>query len=224
MWAVVPVKEMQDAKQRLAAYLEPAERRALVKAMLGDVLEALASVSLLEGALVVTRDPEASRCAASAGATVLDEIGEEGLNAALEQASAHLAAQGARGIMVVPGDVPSVQASELASVLEFHQRPGARVSLVSDRHGLGTNCIACSPPDLCRFHFGEGSFAAHQEEALKRAAEIRTLTPAGLQLDVDTVEDLDALASRPLDTRTGRLLEALLASSAERRTAAGASL
>ena len=223
MWAVVPVKEIQDAKQRLAGCLGPAERRALVKAMLGDVLEALAAVSLLEGVLVVTRDPEAARCAASAGATVLDEIGEEGLNAALEQASAHLAAQGARGIVVVPGDVPSFRASELASVLEFHQGPGARVSLVSDRHGRGTNCIACSPPDLCRFHFGEGSFAAHQAEAQKRAAEIRTLSPAGLQLDVDTVEDLDALAAGSSGRRTGRLLERLLVSSSERGRAAGAS-
>lgn len=217
MWAVVPVKEMQDAKQRLAGCLDPAERRALVKAMLSDVLEALGAVSLLKGVLVVTRDPEAARCAASAGARVLDEIGEEGLNAALEQASAYLAAQGARGIVVVPGDVPSFRASELTSILEFHEGPGARVSLVSDRHGLGTNCIACSPPDLCRFHFGEGSFAAHQEEALKRAAEIRTLTPAGLQLDIDTAEDLDALALIQVGKRTGRLLESLSASSQDRQ-------
>ena len=137
MWAVVPVKEMQDAKQRLAGFLAPAERRALVKAMLADVLEALSAVSLLDGVLVVTRDPEAARCAASAGAMVLDEIGEEGLNAALEQASAYLTAQGTRGIVVVPGDVPSFRASELTSILEFHEGPGARVSLVSDRHGLG---------------------------------------------------------------------------------------
>ena len=38
LWAVVPVKDLQHAKQRLAGVLDAAERRALFAAMLEDVL------------------------------------------------------------------------------------------------------------------------------------------------------------------------------------------
>ena len=39
MWAVVPVKDMAGAKQRLSPVLEEAERQSLFRAMLEDVLE-----------------------------------------------------------------------------------------------------------------------------------------------------------------------------------------
>src|ERR1700680_3207545 len=42
IWAVVPVKELDRAKERLAPVLPPERRRALMLAMLEDVLTALA--------------------------------------------------------------------------------------------------------------------------------------------------------------------------------------
>ena len=65
--AVVPVKEITDAKQRLAAVLSAAQRRELALAMLEDVLAALAGVRELAGMLVVTVDPAASEMAARPG-------------------------------------------------------------------------------------------------------------------------------------------------------------
>ena len=41
IWAVVPVKDLDGAKQRLAGLLPPTQRRALAAAMLEDVLAAL---------------------------------------------------------------------------------------------------------------------------------------------------------------------------------------
>ena len=43
--AVVPVKELDRAKERLAPVLPPEQRRALMLAMLEDVLTALAATS-----------------------------------------------------------------------------------------------------------------------------------------------------------------------------------
>ena len=40
VWAVVPVKELTDAKQRLSSRLSLEERRALATIMLEDVLDA----------------------------------------------------------------------------------------------------------------------------------------------------------------------------------------
>ena len=44
--AAVPVKDLVDAKQRLVRALEPAQRRALARAMLIDVLRALSGAGL----------------------------------------------------------------------------------------------------------------------------------------------------------------------------------
>ena len=41
MWALVPVKDMAGAKERLAPVLSVGERRELFRAMLGDVPRAL---------------------------------------------------------------------------------------------------------------------------------------------------------------------------------------
>ena len=41
MWAVVPLKNIRHAKQRLAPLLTPAERSELMLAMITDVLAAL---------------------------------------------------------------------------------------------------------------------------------------------------------------------------------------
>jgi hypothetical protein len=57
VWAVVPVKELADAKQRLSSCLSPEERRALATIMLEDVLDALSAVKQLAGIIVVTVDP-----------------------------------------------------------------------------------------------------------------------------------------------------------------------
>ena len=63
-WAILPVKEMAGAKQRLAALLSPEERIALMRVMVEDVVAALCGASGLAGIALVTLDPWASELAA----------------------------------------------------------------------------------------------------------------------------------------------------------------
>src|SRR6266700_3813388 len=56
IWAVVPAKDLAQAKQRLAGVLTPEERQGLAQAMLEDVLSALSGVPALAGLIVVTRE------------------------------------------------------------------------------------------------------------------------------------------------------------------------
>ena len=46
IWAVIPVKELEGAKQRLSAFLSPEERHALAVTMMEEVLAALLSPHL----------------------------------------------------------------------------------------------------------------------------------------------------------------------------------
>ena len=83
IWAVVPVKETHNAKQRLAATLPQAQRSALALAMLEDVFEALAAARDLAGIIVVTVDCAARELARRYGAQISGEHAIESHTAAL---------------------------------------------------------------------------------------------------------------------------------------------
>ena len=72
-WAIVPVKALSDAKQRLAPVLPLAARHRLMLVMLLDVLVALRQVEELGRILIVTPDAEVADVAQGRGAQVLRE-------------------------------------------------------------------------------------------------------------------------------------------------------
>ncbi len=200
MWAVLPAKNFEDAKTRLAEVLDADERRGLFQTMYEDVLASLCSVKGLQGVLVVTRDETAASLAKQYGADVLTEAENRGQTAAVEAAAAWLTAQGAEGMLAVPGDVPQVPAAEIEAVLAAHDRRRG-MTIVPAQDERGSNCIACSPPDLISFHFGNDSFQPHL-----RAAEAAGVTPVilrlpGIGLDIDRPDDLAALVAATGESR-----------------------
>lgn len=200
MWAVVPVKDLASAKQRLADVLNPVERCALFRAMLEDVLGALVDAKGLGGLIVVTRDPDAVALAEGYGARVLGEDADCGHTAAVTAAARTLAAEGKAGLLTVPGDVPLVTRGEIEAVLAAHGAAPA-VTIVPARDEAGSNCIACSPPDAMPFRFGEDSFFPHLDAARRQGMEPRILHLPGLGLDIDTAADLTMLLARPGQSR-----------------------
>jgi 2-phospho-L-lactate guanylyltransferase len=208
MWAVLPAKDLVDAKTRLADALSPAERRLLFRTMYEDVLAALSLATSLHGIAVVTRDPEAVAVAESYGARLISEPENQGQTAAIERAAAMLRADGAKGMVTIPGDTPLVTAAEIETVLAAHSAMAAMTIVPAHDH-RGSNCIAVSPPGLIRFSFGNDSFQPHLAAARKIGIEPRILDLPGIGLDIDTPDDLRVLIERGGDTRT----QAYLASS-----------
>ena len=196
MWAVVPVKDLAGAKQRLASVLDSRERLALYRAMLEDVLSALAATRGLDGVALVSRDGEAAGLAARFGARVIAEPANRGHRAAVSTAARVLATEGAEGLLQLPGDLPLASAAEIETVLAAHGRAPA-VTLVPSHDGQGTNCLAASPPQALPFLFGDVSFEPHRLAARERGIEPAVLHLPGLGLDIDTPDDLALLLARP---------------------------
>ncbi len=200
LWALVPVKNLQQAKQRLASVLDAGERRGLFHAMLEDVLGALSRCEALAGIVLVTRDREARLLAARYGARVLEEDHNRGHTAASSFGARALAEEGAAGMLQLPADIPLVTPEDIHALLQAHALAPA-VTLAPSRDEQGSNAVACSPPDVLPLRFGDDSYFPHLHRARSLGIEPGVVRRPGLALDVDTPEDLLAFLAAPSATR-----------------------
>ena len=193
--AILPVKNFGAAKQRLSPTLGVGARQALAQAMFSDVLSSLRKVERLDSITVVTADPAVNAAAHGIGVTVVEDPGESGQSDATLVGIRHAVASGYERVLLVPGDAPLLDPTELDALLRRGETDRMQVVIVPDRHGSGTNALMISPPDGFRPSFGPDSLNRHvtlaQEAGLKHSVE----EVPSLSHDVDTPDDLSALSS-----------------------------
>jgi 2-phospho-L-lactate guanylyltransferase len=192
--AILPIKSFGAAKQRLSPTFGGGARQALAQAMFSDVLSSLRKVERLEAITVVSADPTVDAAARGNGVTVVVDHAESGQSDATILGIRHALASGYDRVLLVPGDTPLLSPDELDLLLARGEADGMQVVIVPDRHGSGTNALMISPPDAFRPSFGPDSLNRHltlaQEAGLKHSVE----EVPSLSYDVDTPDDLGALA------------------------------
>ncbi len=208
IWAVVPVKEFEGAKQRLSPVLSPEERRVLAAIMLEDVLEALSAVRKLAGLIVVTVDPAATALGLRYGARIVTEGARDGHTGAVTAAARLLVREGQAAMMTMPGDIPRATSAEIAATVAAH-RAAPSFTIVPAHDDLGSNTIVMSPPDAVPLRFGEDSFYPHLDAARARGIDPLVVRHPGIGMDIDNPVDLVAFLkmSPPAPTRTLAFLE-----------------
>lgn len=197
--AVLPVKSFSRAKQRLGASVADRLRLELARAMVADVLLALAHTDAIERTIVVTREQEAADAARGLGASVIDDVSESGQSAAAALGIAHAVTEGIERVLCVPGDCPALDPGELQMLLAADQgsgEAGPTVVIVPDRHGSGTNGLLLSPPQAIPPSFGPDSCERHRALALAAGITARIERPESMLLDIDTGADLAELRVR----------------------------
>lgn len=198
--AILPVKRFAFAKQRLGASVADALRARLARAMVADVLDALARSGGVELTIVVTQEPEASRAAHALGAAVVQDGAESGQSQAVTLGVRHALAHGFERVLCVPGDCPALDPQEIEGLLEADARG---VVVIPDRHGTGTNGLLLAPADAIAPSFGPDSCARHLGLARAASVSVRVERLPSLLLDVDTGDDLEALRGRLLGELAG---------------------
>jgi 2-phospho-L-lactate guanylyltransferase len=98
-------------------------------------------------------------------------------------------------MLALPTDLPMLSSDSLREML-MAREAGAQVVIAPDRHGLGTNALLTPLPPL-RFSFGPASRHAHERAAAARGWRSALLVRPGLAWDVDTPDDLAAMAALP---------------------------
>lgn len=179
------MKGFAAAKVRLAGALEPGPRAELARSMAASVLRAAEPLPCT----VVCDDPEVAAWASDHGARVVWAPGR-GLDGAVGDGVAALAAGGAERVIVAHADLPL--AVDLAWVARF---PG--VTIVPDRRDDGTNVICVPTTAPFPFSYGPGSFARHARAALAGGTPLRVVREPLLGADVDVPADLVTAGLQP---------------------------
>ena len=189
VWAIVPVKPFKRAKSRLSDTLSPEQRENLAIGLLERTVRLLVPLTCIQGVLVISRDPKALSMAREWGAQTVQESGAPELNRALLRATQALKVWGAEAALVVPADIPLLNADDIeAMVMMGHYHNS--VVLAPDRHQHGTNLLLVRPPGLIPYSFGDDSYAEHQRLAHEVQATVMTYNSERARLDIDLPDDL----------------------------------
>ena len=204
---LIPVKNLSNAKQRLADVLDQRVRTDLAHAMLEDVVQAAADYGR-EDVSLVTNDPFALEQAAKYGFGVISDAANVSETDAIEMATQVCIARGVPRTLVIPGDIPLIEADDLAAI--FGQAPAKGSVLVPSVDKRGTNAALRAPVGLFPLRFGNDSFAPHQQAALATGTACIVISLPRIALDIDTAGDLQELAAHPGSKRAQMLARKLV--------------
>ncbi len=201
---LVPVKNLSAAKQRLAAVLDQPARTELAQTMLHDVVSALAGWPRRPDCALVTSDGFALELAKEYDFEIIPDPANPGETGAIEMATRACVLRGADSTLVVPADIPLIQASELDQILVHAPDEGSVLAPAAD--GRGTNAAFRRPANLFPLRFGNDSFKPHLAAAQATGKPCIVLQLPGIALDIDNPTDLQQLLAHPGNTRTQSLV------------------
>lgn len=200
---LVPIKNTASAKQRLASVLDQSLRTELAQAMLTDVLTTLHGWKNRPKIGIVTSDPYAAKLAIEFGFEIIPDPDNPGETGAIEMATRVCVERGEESTLVIPGDIPLIEAWELEEI--YKEAPAQGSVLVPAGDGRGTNAALRRPANLFPLRFGNDSFKPHHAAAQATGKPCIVLNLPGIAVDVDTPVDLQQLLSLPGNTRAQRL-------------------
>jgi 2-phospho-L-lactate guanylyltransferase len=191
---LIPVKNLSNAKQRLSDVLDQSARNELAQAMLADVIEAVARYGR-EDISMVTNDPFALEQAANYGFEIIPDTANASETAAIEMATSLCVSRGVRRTLVIPGDIPLIEAADVSTI--FDHAPETGSVLVPSADKRGTNAVLRAPAALFPLRFGNDSFQPHLQAAIATDTSCVVLSSPRISLDIDNADDLLTLASNP---------------------------
>jgi 2-phospho-L-lactate guanylyltransferase len=190
IFAILPVKSPQNAKQRLSGFLSAAQRETLAWILYKQTLAALCEAKGIDQVAVITSDSDVAEHARRSGALVFDENEQLSHSVSADAACLRAIKLGATTVLLVPIDVPLVTPADF-SRLAAAARPGLIV--VPSADGTGTNALVRTPPDVIESRFGPGSCRAHLDQARLKSIHAEVLRLHGLMFDIDAPEDVAEL-------------------------------
>jgi len=188
IWAILPVKPLSQSKTRLAHILSPAERAALTQHLIEQTIETLQKSSAINQILVVSRDERVLSTAQRYQTFTFTESAPYELKTAVTQATKYATLQAVDYILIIPADLPFLQAHEIQNILDKVSSSESCI-ICPDEKQNGTNALIIPPSINFRFQYGPNSYQKHLVEAKRLNLTIQTITTPGISFDLDTEAD-----------------------------------
>ena len=209
--ALIPVRFLPEAKHRLSENWDTTSRRALVQAMLADVLAALEFAKTISQRIIVTCDENFSPTNTQDNVETYRST-VKGLNSELIACIHLLTENGAQDIVIILADLPLLTNETLDEIVTIGQRT-QRPVIAQDWKGTGTNILFSHLPLPIELCFGNQSLQNYRTRF-----EEASLTPiiyhsveSALDIDDDIAIErflfLSRLDKKRQQTHTYRLLD-----------------
>lgn len=209
-FAIVPVKKFENSKTRLSPMLSADERIRLSSLMLDDTLSVLAGVQSLQQVVVVSGDRRAEEIAVKHGAKFLREEKESGVNSAVMLADGYAAGQGADATVVIPQDLPLLEAVDVEMACELAENEGRCVVICPSLRYDGTNLLIRKPPFAIKTYYDSDSYETHIKAASELGVPVKLFFSRKLMFDVDTPEDAKQLAKEAGASKALEFLKSMI--------------
>lgn len=200
---VVPVKSA--GKSRLSPVLSAAERRAVSLSMFRGMMGALAGAGVIGACRVVSSDNEVLSEAAALGARPVPEPSDRGVNAAVRAAMD--ATPEADEFLVLPSDLPLLTAADVSALLRL-KADGPDVVLSPSLSFDGTNALLFPRVPGLSLSFDSDSYWNHLSAAAASGLSVGVCARKGIMFDVDSPDDLKALADAKVENESAELARA----------------
>ena len=202
VWALVPVKSLSWAKQRLSCFLGD-DRAELTVAMFKDVIGALNSSSEVGNVAVVTADLDIIALAEEMGVFVIKETRSFGMNISLHNGIDVLRNLGAEWVGIFPVDIPLATGAEIDRLIRVVNLE--RCNLGRKVMGItpcgksdGTNFLYFNTAESIGLKYGADSFSLHQEMAADSQVISVIVNSYALSVDLDEKSDIDEFVSHSI--------------------------
>lgn len=206
MWVLLPVKQLEHSKLRLAGILTQEQRCRLSFHMVEDILNALDQSTAINGVTVISSDAAIISLAQDYRTDVLNTGVDHGYASDVQKGVESVSEQDVDKVLIIPADVPELDHSDLTHLDQVHE---GGVTLCPAESDGGTNGLLFTPPLSIKLMYGENSFAKFRREAEQRHVPVNIARPAGLARDIDRPEDLLALQRQPVGNMTWRYVKSL---------------
>jgi 2-phospho-L-lactate guanylyltransferase len=197
IFAIVPAKQFEKGKSRLASLLDIHDRVKLGELLLDSTLHTLENATALYSTVVISTDVRAKRIAKMHGAIFVDEGKRIGVNNAVNMANDYCTQAGAVATVVVPQDLPLALSEDIDMVCNAAKDYDRCLIICPSARYDGSNVLLRRPPKLIDSHYDNNSFNMHINAAKKIGAKIKIILSRRMMRDLDTLEDAQYLAKEP---------------------------
>lgn len=207
-YILISVKDLTQAKQRLAPVMTQEERTSLAWFMLEHIFKETARARGYDGVAVITSYGPAIDLAHDFEFEVIKETTQVSESVSVDYGSQFLRGKGVRSVLSLPIDLPLVNAQDLETLASrINDEPS--VVIVPSRDETGTNAIIRTPPDLFPSHFGPNSLTKHLAEAERCGAQYELIRLPHVAFDLDNAQDLAYLMENGEGCSTYNMLREL---------------